>query len=148
MMKTAGVLQKEAKQHKDSMEQFNNAGRDELAAKEEAELAMLQTYLPKQMSEEAIQQLVSEAIQQTGATSIADLGKVMSALMPQTKGNADGALVSKLVREALQYIFPAFLSLSIFVYLTVLNKLQYSAIRLEHLYMRKFASRFLLLLIR
>jgi uncharacterized protein len=96
------VLQKEAKQHKDSMEQFNNAGRDELAAKEEAELAMLQTYLPKQMSEEAIQKLVSEAIQQTGATSIADLGKVMSALMPQTKGNADGALVSKLVREALQ----------------------------------------------
>lgn len=95
------VLQKEAKQRKDSIEQFRNGGREELAAKEEKELEMLQAYLPEQMSEEEISSLVEEAIAQTGASSPQDMGKVMGALMPKTKGKADGAIVSRIVREKL-----------------------------------------------
>ena len=95
------VIQKEAKQRKDSIEQFTTGGRPELAENESKELAMLQVYLPEQMGEEEIRGLVQEAISQTGATSAADMGKVMGALMPKTKGKADGGLVSKIVREEL-----------------------------------------------
>lgn len=95
------VLQKEAKQRKDSIEQFRAGGREELAAKEEHELKMLQAYLPEEMSEEEITRLVEEAIATTGASTQADMGKVMGALMPKTKGKADGSLVSKIVREKL-----------------------------------------------
>ncbi|RJQ36110.1 GatB/YqeY domain-containing protein [Candidatus Microgenomates bacterium] len=95
------VIQKEAKQRKDSIEQFNDAGRQDLSAKEEKELAILQTYLPQQMSEEEIRKLIKEAIAQTGATSIAEIGKIMGALMPKVKGKADGSLVSKIVKEEL-----------------------------------------------
>ena len=72
-----------------------------MALKEEKELQMLQIYLPQQMTEEEIKNLVEEAIAQTGASSPQDMGKVMGALMPKTKGKADGALVSKIVREKL-----------------------------------------------
>jgi len=96
------VIQKEAKQHKDSIEQFKNANRTDLVEKEEKELAILKKYLPEEMGEEEIKKLVTEAITQTGATTPADMGKVMGALMPKTKGKADGALVSKIVRESLQ----------------------------------------------
>ena len=95
------VVQKEAKQRRDSIEQFTAANRKELADKEQKELEILQTYLPAQMSEEEIRKLVKEAIIQTGATSAADMGKVMGALMPKTKGKADGSLVSKIVKESL-----------------------------------------------
>ena len=95
------VIQKEAKQHKDSIQQFKDAGRDELVAKEEAELKILEAYLPEQMGEEEIRKLVIEAVAQTGASSPSDMGKVMGALMPKTKGKADGGLVSKVVREEL-----------------------------------------------
>lgn len=95
------VIQKEAKQHRDSIEQFKNAGRHELVEKEEQELKLLQKYLPEQMSEEEIKKLVAEAVQQTGAKEASDMGKVMSALMPKVKGKADGGLVSRLVKEAL-----------------------------------------------
>ena len=95
------VIQKEAKQHKDSIEQFKNGGRDELVEKEEGELKILEGYLPEQMGEDEIRKLVTEAIAQTGASSAADMGKVMGALMPKTKGKADGSLVSKIVREQL-----------------------------------------------
>lgn len=95
------VIQKEAKQHKDSIEQFKSAGRDELVAKEENELKILQKYLPEEMGEDEIKKLVAEAVQQTGAKEPSDIGKVMGALMPKVKGKADGSLVSKLVREAL-----------------------------------------------
>lgn len=95
------VIQKEAKQRKDSIEQFSNAGRKELAQKEEKELEMLQKYLPEQMDGEEIKKLVQQAISQTGATSVAEIGKVMGALMPKVKGKADGNLVSKIVREEL-----------------------------------------------
>lgn len=95
------VIQKEAKQRRDSIEQFKNAGRQELADKEQKELEMLEVYLPEQMGEEEIKKLVKETISQTGATSMQDMGKVMGYLTPKTKGKADGGFVSRLVREAL-----------------------------------------------
>lgn len=95
------VIQKEAKQRRDSIEQFKNGGRPELAEKETKELELLEAYLPAQMSEDEIKGLVKDAITQTGATTAQDMGKVMGALMPKTKGKADGALVSKIVRETL-----------------------------------------------
>ena len=95
------VIQKEVKQHKDSIEQFKNAGRQELMDKETKELEILQVYLPAQMGEEEVRVLVGEAVKQIGAASPSDMGKVMAVLMGKVKGKADGSLVSKLVREAL-----------------------------------------------
>lgn len=95
------VIQKEAKQRRDSIDQFGKAGRQELVDKETNELKLLEAYLPKQISEEEIKKLVQEAVSQTGATTIADMGKVMGALIPKTKGKADGSLVSKIVKEVL-----------------------------------------------
>lgn len=95
------VIQKEAKQRRDSIEQFGKAGRQELVDKETRELKLLETYLPAQMSEEEIKKRVDVAISQTGASSMQDIGKVMGNLMPKLKGKADGNLVNKLVREKL-----------------------------------------------
>ena len=95
------VFQKEVKQRRDSIEQFKAADRQELADKETKELEMLQKFLPEEMSEDEIRTLVQEAVVQTGASSIQDMGKVMGALMPKTKGKADGSIVSRLVKEAL-----------------------------------------------
>lgn len=94
-------IQKEAKQRRDSIEEFEKAGRQELADKEQKELELLQKYLPEQLSEEEIKKFVEEAIAQTGASSISDMGKLMGSLMPKIKGKADGNLVSKIVRELL-----------------------------------------------
>lgn len=96
------VIDKQVKQRKDSIEQFEKAGRQELADKEKKELELLEKYLPEQMSEDEVRELVKQAIQQTGATSPADMGKIMGALMPKVKGKADGSLVSKIVKESLQ----------------------------------------------
>lgn len=96
------VIQKEAKQRKDAITQYNDGGRPELAEKEEEELKLLQAYLPSQMSEEEIRPLVQEAIKLSGATSLQDIGKVMGVLMPKVKGKADGNLVNKIVKESLQ----------------------------------------------
>jgi hypothetical protein len=95
------VTQSQAKQRRDSIEQFSNAERKDLADKEQKELELLNAYLPKQMNEEEITKLVKEAIAQTGASSIQDLGKVMGALMPKVKGKADGNLVSTIVKKGL-----------------------------------------------
>ncbi len=95
------VVQKEAKQRNDSIEQYKAGGRQDLADKENMELIILQTYLPTQMSEEEVRKLVEEAISQTSATTPQDMGKVMGALMPKTKGKADGSLVSRIVKELL-----------------------------------------------
>lgn len=95
------VIEKEAKKQKDSIEQFTNAGRSELAEKEKNELAILEVYLPEQMGEDEIRKLVTEAITKTGASTLADMGKIMGALMPSTKGKADGGIVSRIVREEL-----------------------------------------------
>jgi uncharacterized protein len=95
------IIQKEAKQHRDSIEQFKNAGRSELVEKEETELAILEKYMPKQMGEDEVRKLVIAAIGKSGATTPADMGKVMGVLMPDVKGKADGGIVSRIVREEL-----------------------------------------------
>lgn len=95
------VIGSQVKQRKDSIEQYTNAGRTELADKEKAELEILQAYLPEQMGEEEVKKLVDEAVAQTGATSMSDIGKVMGALMPKVKGRADGGMVSNLVKSKL-----------------------------------------------
>lgn len=95
------VLMKAAKQRKDSISQFDAAGRADLAAIEIAELAIIEEYLPRLMSEDEIRILAAAAIAKTGASGPADMGKVMAALMPQVKGKADGALVNSVVRSLL-----------------------------------------------
>lgn len=95
------VIQKEAKQRKDSIEQFTAGERQDLADKESEELEILKTYLPQQMSEEEIREIVKQTISEIGANTMADIGKAMGALMPKVKGKADGNLVSKIVREEL-----------------------------------------------
>ncbi len=96
-----GVMQNQAKQRRDSIEQFKTAGRQELVDKETKELEILSAYLPEQMNEEEITRLVKEAIAQTGATSMQDMGKLMGALMPKVKGKADGNVVNSIVRKEL-----------------------------------------------
>jgi uncharacterized protein YqeY len=96
-----GVLTREVKTRRESVEAFRKGGRDELAAKEEAEIGVLQGYLPEQLDDAAIQALVDEAIGATGAQSARDLGKVMGWLSPRTRGRADGKRVSELVARAL-----------------------------------------------
>ncbi len=95
------VIQSEAKKRKDSIEQYQSANRPELAEKEQQELDMLTGYLPEQMGEEEVQKLVDDAVAKSGASNPQDIGKVMGILMPQVKGKADGGLVSRLVKEAL-----------------------------------------------
>ena len=95
------VIQKEVKQRRDSIEQFGKANRQDLVDKETKESQILQTYLPKQMSEDEIRRLTTNAIQEAGASSLQDIGKVMGVLMPKVKGKTDGALVSKIVKEHL-----------------------------------------------
>lgn len=95
------VIQREVKQRRDAIEQFMSAGREDLVGKETKEMAILETYLPEQMSEDEIRKYVDEAISKTGASNSQDMGKVMGALMPIVKGKADGTLVSKIVKEKL-----------------------------------------------
>ena len=97
------VIAKEAKQRKDSIEEFKKANRPELVGKETKELEMLQVYLPAQMTEEEIKKLVIEVIKETNAKGMQEIGKIMGALMPKIKGKADGNLVSKIVRENLKF---------------------------------------------
>lgn len=95
------AVQSEAKKRRDSIEQYQNANRHELADKETQELKILEKYLPEQMGKEEISGLVDEAIKQTNASNIQDMGKVMGALMVKVKGKADGGLVSEIVKEKL-----------------------------------------------
>lgn len=95
------VIQKEAKQRRDSIEEFKKGGRQELVDKETAELNILQAFLPEQMSEDEVRSIVEQAITETGASSMADMGKVMGALNAKLKGKADMGIVSNLVRSKL-----------------------------------------------
>jgi uncharacterized protein YqeY len=97
----AGVLAREVKTRRESVEAFRKGSREDLAAKEEAEIAILSGFLPEQLSEAQIAALVAEAIAATGAAGPRDLGKVMGWLAPKTRGRADGRLVSQLVGKAL-----------------------------------------------
>lgn len=96
------ILSREIKQRKDALQEFENAGRDDLAAKVKAEVEIIAVYLPEQLTEEEIKVIVQQTIQETGASSKADIGKVMSALMPKVKGLADGKLVNQAVQQLLQ----------------------------------------------
>lgn len=95
------VLTKAAKQRKESIEQFENGGRDDLAEKEKSELEIIEAYLPEMMSEDEVRKIVKEKIAQLGASGPQDMGKVMGPLMGQLKGKADGSVVSRLVKEEL-----------------------------------------------
>lgn len=96
------VLQKLSKQRKDSIQQFTEAGRNDLVAQEASELAILSAYLPEQMDEAAIDKAIQAAIAETGASSMADMGKLMGVLKPQLNGQADMGLVSARVKAAFQ----------------------------------------------
>ena len=95
------VIGREIKKRKESIELYKKGGREELAQNEQKEIEILQNYLPEQISEEEVRKLIKETISQTGASTIADIGKVMGTLMPKVKGKADSTLVSNLVRTAL-----------------------------------------------
>jgi uncharacterized protein len=95
------VLSRQVKQRRESIAMYRDAGRDERAAAEEAEAAILQEFLPEQLGEDEIERLAREAIAETGATGPGDVGRVMGRLAPRTKGQADGRLVSEVVRRLL-----------------------------------------------
>jgi uncharacterized protein YqeY len=95
------VLTREVKTRRESVEAFRKGGREDLAAKEEAEIAIIAGYLPEALSDDEIRALIAEAIAATGATTARDLGKVMGWLSPRTRGRADGKRVSELVAQAL-----------------------------------------------
>ena len=95
------VLDKMSKQRRESISQFEQAGRDDLIAQEAAELELIQTYLPEQLGEDELQTLIEEALQQTGADSIKDMGKVMGQLKPRLQGRADMGAVSALIKARL-----------------------------------------------
>jgi uncharacterized protein YqeY len=96
-----GIVEKLIKQRKDSISQFQAAGRDDLVAAEQAELAVLQTYLPEQLSSAEIEAAVAAAIAESGATSARDMGKVMGLLKPRLAGRADMGQVSSLIKTHL-----------------------------------------------
>ncbi|HKP19860.1 MAG TPA: GatB/YqeY domain-containing protein [Gaiellaceae bacterium] len=95
------VLQRERKRRLESAEAFRAAGREEQAAAEEAELAVLEEFMPEPLSDDELERIVDNAIAEVGATSMRDLGRVMADVMPQIAGRADGSAVSQLVREKL-----------------------------------------------
>lgn len=97
-----GILQKEVKARKEAAADAQHAGRDDLVAKAEAEIAILEEFLPQALSREELETLIQETIAQVGAASPGDMGKVMKAVMPRVQGRAEGGEVSQLVRQILQ----------------------------------------------
>ena len=98
---TIKVLSSCAKKRRDSIEQFTNGNRPDLAEKEQKELAIIEAYLPAQLSEDKLREIVSAAITEVGATTPKDMGKIMKVVMPKVQGQADGKQVNKLVMEIL-----------------------------------------------
>lgn len=95
------VLQSAAKKRKESIQAYSEAGRDDLAAKESAELEVIQSYLPKPLNQEEIEKIVDSAIEQVGATTMQDLGKVMPVAIQMAEGRADGKTINAIVRKKL-----------------------------------------------
>ena len=95
------ILQRMIKQRKDSYSQFSDAGRDELAKKEQNEIKILSDFLPEQLSEDELTEMVIDVVKETGASGPQDMGKVMGSLKQKIQGNADMGLVSKIVKENL-----------------------------------------------
>lgn len=100
-VRVTSILDKMVKQRRDSIKQFTDAGRDELAAKEQTEIEVIQEFLPQPLSKEEIASLIEEAIASTGAASMQDMGKVMGLLKPQMAGKADMGKVSGLIKQRL-----------------------------------------------
>ncbi len=96
------ILMREVKQRKESLQEFNRANREDLVEKVENELDILSVYLPEQLSDGELEKIIIETIQELGALSKKDIGKVMKAVMPKIKGKADGSKVNKLVMNHLQ----------------------------------------------
>mgnify|MGYP001208571749 FL=1 len=99
--KVISILEKMIKQRKDSIDQYLKASRNELADKEKEEITIIQEFLPDQMTEEEIKEIIQKTIESTGAESMKDMGKVMSALKEQTAGKADAAVISQEVKKIL-----------------------------------------------
>jgi len=95
------VIKKQIKQRQDSIEQFDKAGRQELVDKEKAEMAILKSYLPAELSEEQLKAMVKDAIKEVQASSVKDMGRVIKAVQEKTKGSADNRVVSEIVKAAL-----------------------------------------------
>ncbi|EKN64237.1 GatB/YqeY domain-containing protein [Schinkia azotoformans] len=95
------VLNRELKQRKDSLLEFENAGRSDLADKLKAEIEILMIYMPEQLTEEEVEEIVKQTISEIKASTKAEMGKVMGAIMPKVKGKADGTLVNRLVLKHL-----------------------------------------------
>ncbi len=95
------VLQRERKKRQEAAAAFRAGGREERAAGEEAELAILEEFMPEPISEEELERIVDDAIAENGATSLRDMGRVMADVMPQVAGRADGSAVGQVVREKL-----------------------------------------------
>lgn len=96
------VAAREARKRNEAIEEFSKGGRQDLVDKETYELSVLEQYLPEQMPEDEVRRIVAETIEEVGASTPTDLGKVMGSLMPKVKGKADGKKVNQLVREMLQ----------------------------------------------
>ena len=96
-----GVLSKEAKKRKESLELYRQGGREDLAEKEEIEMQIIASYLPEALSEDELAKIVDKAVVETEAESLRDMGKVMGVVMPQVKGRADGKVVQEIVKKKL-----------------------------------------------
>jgi uncharacterized protein len=96
-----GLIQKEVKKRRESIEEAKKVGRDDIVENEGKELSILETFLPEQLSRDEITALAKEAVAQSGATSAKEMGKVMGILMPKVKGKADGSIVTQVVKELL-----------------------------------------------
>lgn len=96
------ILQRQVKQRRESIEQFEQGGREDLADKERVEIAIIEAYLPQQMSREDVEDRARAVIEQTGASGPGDRGKVMGMLMKELRGQADGSLVNAVVSELLE----------------------------------------------
>ena len=96
------LIAKQLKQTRDSREEFAKAGRDDLVSKAEAEIEVLKEYLPQQLSEEELNEIVISTISEVGATSMKDMKKIMTSIMPKVKGRADGKLINELVKKNIQ----------------------------------------------
>ena len=95
------IFAQQAKQHKDSIEQYERGGRHDLADKEKQELAILESYLPSQLGEEELRSVIKAIIAETGASGVKDIGKVMKEAMVRLAGKADGKIVNKIVKDLL-----------------------------------------------
>ncbi|MFA0777407.1 MAG: hypothetical protein PVTTEEND_001121 [Candidatus Fervidibacter sp.] len=101
-----GVIQSKIRKRRESIEAFQQGVRADLAEREQAELAILEAYLPQPLSRAELEVLVRETIREVGALSVRDMGKVMAALMPKVRGRADGREVNELVRQLLEGASP------------------------------------------